>query len=92
MTEALLQFIWQYQCFSTPKLQLVSGQPLEVLSTGVANTGGGPDFLGAQLVFDNLQWPGSVEVHFKSSYWYTHQHQDDPAYDGVILHVVGKMI
>ncbi|MEL0201886.1 MAG: DUF2851 family protein [Flavobacteriaceae bacterium] len=67
---------------------MVSGQPLEVLSTGVANTGGGLDFLGAQLVFDNLQWRGSVEVHFKSSYWYTHQHQDDPAYDGVILHVV----
>lgn len=45
-------------------------------------------FLCAQLVFDNLQWRGNVEVHFKSSYWCTHQHQDDPAYDGVILHVV----
>ncbi len=88
MTEALLQFVWQYQCFSDRALRLAGGQALRVLAPGTLNTLAGPDFANANLVFDDLQWRGSVELHLKASYWYRHQHQKDPNYDAVVLHVV----
>ncbi|MGA0431450.1 MAG: DUF2851 family protein, partial [Flavobacteriaceae bacterium] len=38
MTEALLQFVWQYQCFSDRALRLAGGQSLRVLAPGTLNT------------------------------------------------------
>jgi hypothetical protein len=29
-----------------------------------------------------------VEIHINSSHWYEHHHEQDPAYDNVVLHVV----
>ena len=61
---------------------------LKVVSTGWYNKYAGPDFQYAQLVLDDLRWSGAVELHLRSSDWYRHGHQKDPAYDNVILHVV----
>ena len=33
-------------------------------------------------------WAGNIEIHIKSSDWYAHHHEEDPAYDNVVLHVV----
>lgn len=45
-------------------------------------------FFNAQIKIGDQKWAGSVEIHIKSSDWYLHNHENDPAYENVILHVV----
>lgn len=63
---------------------------VEVFEPGNLNTNAGPDFKNARLQIGRLQWIGTVEVHIQASDWLAHHHQDDAAYDTVILHVVWK--
>ena len=35
-------------------------------------------------------WAGNVEIHTKSSHFDNHGHQNDPAFNNVILHVVAE--
>lgn len=88
MPEVLLHYLWRYQKFSHPNLVTTLGKELDVVHTGTLNTGGGPDFSGAQIFYDGLLWNGPVEVHLKSSDWYRHNHHLDPNYENVILHMV----
>jgi hypothetical protein len=87
MTEDFLHYLWRFQLWNTP-LQTSNGEVVEVIKPGFHNTDGGPDFLNAQIRIGNTLWAGHVEIHIKSSDWYAHHHQNDPAYDTVILHVV----
>lgn len=87
MKEDFLQTIWQLQLFNLPVLT-TEGIPITVIKPGIRNRGDGPDFRQARMVMDKLEWNGSVEVHVQSGDWHRHGHQRDPAYDGVILHVV----
>lgn len=48
----------------------------------------GPDFFNAQLKINGQLWAGNIEIHIKSSDWYVHNHEQDSAYDNVIIHVV----
>lgn len=86
--EEFLHFVWQFRLFDTLNLQLSDGQPLQLLHCGFPNKHAGPDFTQAKIVIDDTTWVGQVEVHLKSSDWYHHQHQQDLAYENVILHVV----
>lgn len=86
--EEFLHFVWQFRLFDTRNLQLSDGQPLQLLHCGFPNKHAGPDFTQAKIVIDGTTWVGQVEVHLKSSDWYHHQHQQDLAYENVILHVV----
>ncbi len=67
---------------------LRNGASLRVLSPGRWNRMPGPDFRNAKLELNGTQIRGDVEVHGKTSDWIAHGHGDDPAYGGVILHVV----
>ncbi len=87
MREDFLHFIWQFQLFNKKDL-FVENNLLEILDPGTLNSDSGPDFLNARIQIGDLQWAGHVEIHKKSSDWYRHKHQDDPAYHNVILHVV----
>lgn len=74
---------------SKRRMMTVDGRPVEVIYPGRHNTDAGPDFTGARLIIDNQEWSGNVEIHVKASDWFRHRHDTDPAYDNVILHVVG---
>ncbi|WEK18164.1 MAG: DUF2851 family protein [Candidatus Pedobacter colombiensis] len=87
-SEHFLHFIWQFRLLNSAKLYCEDGEELQVLHPGILNKHAGPDFSGAKLVIDGLNWVGDVEIHLKSSDWLAHGHQHNPAYNSVVLHVV----
>lgn len=88
MDEFFLQYLWRHQKLTTHKLVITSGEKLSVYHPGVQNEDAGPDFSEARLKIGTLNWYGAVEVHYKSSDWFRHGHENDPRYQNVILHVV----
>ena len=88
MKEEFLHFIWKFKYFNLSDLKLTNGESLEIIRSGSANQHAGPDFFDARLKIGNTKWAGNVEIHLKSSDWYRHQHENDPLYDQLILHVV----
>lgn len=86
--EDLLHFVWQFQRFNHKDLRTSTGDKLQIIKWGTPNMDAGPDFLQAQIKIDDTLWVGNVEMHIRSSDWIQHNHQIDPAYDNVILHVV----
>jgi hypothetical protein len=88
-TEGFIQFIWKHRLYDKKSLCTACGQKLEVLDPGEQNPHAGPDFFNARIRLDQMVWAGNVEIHPCASDWYKHGHHLDPAYNNVILHVVG---
>lgn len=88
MREDYLHFLWEFQKWRSLDLKTSEEIPIKVLSPGSHNLLSGPDFFNARLVIGAQEWAGNVEIHLKSSDWYVHRHEKDPAYDNVVLHVV----
>ncbi|MBL4585501.1 MAG: DUF2851 family protein [Flavobacteriales bacterium] len=84
--EELLHHIWKFRLFSSQELKTADGQTLEILRPGELNTDAGPDFLNARIKVDGVVWAGNVEMHIRASDWIRHQHQNDAAYNKLILH------
>ena len=90
MKEDFLHFIWEQRLFSKSNLKTVTGESLEIISTGTHNFDSGPDFFNAKVRIGKTIWAGNVEIHQKASDWYLHRHNEDESYNNVILHVVEK--
>lgn len=88
MNEKLFQFIWRYQLFNATQLVTTDHQPILIINPGTWNQHAGPDFLEAKIKIDQTYWIGHIELHLKSSDWIKHDHQTDPRYSNIILHVV----
>jgi hypothetical protein len=86
--EDFLQYLWRMKQFDLQDLQTTTGEPLQIIAFGEHNSDAGPDFLNAKIHIGDTLWAGNVEIHTKSSEWLKHKHQDDAAYNNVILHVV----
>jgi hypothetical protein len=86
--EKLLQFIWQFGYFNNANLTTTEGERLTIIHPGTPNKNGGPDFTTAKIKIGETNFFGNVELHLKTSDWEKHQHQNDPQYNNVILHVV----
>ena len=88
MQEDFLHYLWKLKKFETLNLQTTKGEQVVIQNVGTHNYHTGPDFFNAQLIIAGQLWAGNVEIHIKSSDWYVHNHEVDPNYDNVILHVV----
>ena len=85
--EQLLHYCWKHKLFPLSALKTTDGECLEVIDTGLHNMHAGPDFFNAKVKIGSTMWVGNVEIHTRASDWYAHQHQNDKAYDNVVLHV-----
>jgi hypothetical protein len=87
MKEEFLYYLWRFKLFND-RLFTVDGDEIKIISSGERNYDSGPDFLFAKVKIGDTLWVGNVEMHVKSSDWIKHGHDNDDAYDNVILHVV----
>lgn len=88
MTEEFLHHIWKFRLFNQFNLKTTHHKTVEILKVGAHNSHAGPDFFNAKIKIGDTLWVGNVEVHIHSGDWEKHLHQQDKAYDNVILHVV----
>ena len=89
MKEDFIHYLWKFKKFNWKELYTTDQFKLNIINFGKHNTeASGPDFFNAQIMLGNEKWAGNVEMHLKSSDWYVHKHEQDSAYDNVILHVV----
>lgn len=86
--EDFLHYIWQHQKFDKSNLLTCYGDKITVISQGFANKNAGPDFYNCKLIIKEIEWHGTVEVHYKSSDWNHHAHAENKAYNNVVLHLV----
>lgn len=87
MNERFLYYLWENRLLKG-RLQTISGLPVEIVNPGFRNMDSGPDYLEAKIKIGEKLWAGHVEIHVRTSDWNRHGHQNDKAYDNVVLHVV----
>ncbi|MDX2187916.1 MAG: DUF2851 family protein [Opitutaceae bacterium] len=88
LSELVIQRIWASREYVAEGLRTDDGRLLVVAYPGEWNRGAGPDFAGAVFFLDGVRFEGPVEVHVRADDWKAHAHSSDPAYSGVLLHVV----
>jgi len=84
--EKQVALIWQQAVGN--KLTSTEDTVVNVIYPGRINGDNGPDFRDAVIGNESRLMKGDVEVHIKSSDWYSHGHNTDAEYNNVILHVV----
>ncbi len=87
MKEDFIQYVWKFRLFNALSLKTSSGKKVEIIYQGMQNFSSGPDFINAKIKIDEQLWAGNVEIHINNKDWFAHNHQQDKAYNNVILHV-----
>jgi hypothetical protein len=80
--------LWQKIAANGCEMLTVGGQALKILYAGRLSDETGGDFKDAVIKLESTVLRGSIELHTHSRDWQAHGHHMDPAYNGVILHVV----
>ena len=87
LPESVLARLWQKRAARQREFRTSAGRRVRVLYPGRPGTAAGPDFRDALLEVEGLGLvQGDVELHLRRQDWYNHGHDDDPNYDGVVLH------
>ena len=86
--EKLLHYVWQHRIYPLRTLHTEDGAEVDIIDPGLHNFNAGPDFFNAKVKIGGQLWVGNVEIHERASDWFRHQHQQDAAYNNVVLHVV----
>ncbi len=90
MKEEFLHYLWKYSLYDQERLFDNEHNQIIVLSPGEYNRDSGPDFFNARISVAGTVWAGNIEIHIKSSHFNIHGHQNDPAFNNVILHIVAE--
>ncbi|PXA04657.1 hypothetical protein DDZ13_05655 [Coraliomargarita sinensis] len=88
ISEKIIQKIWLQGDFYKQDLKTVSGKRLKIKDPGHWNMNEGPDFKEARFEIDGDEWVGDVEIHFYPNDWFHHEHDKNPNFGKVVLHVV----
>ncbi len=81
--------LWAARAFAADALATTDGAALRIIYPGRRTGTAGPDFRDAMLAdAAGRVRTGDVELHLRSRDWIAHGHRADPAYNGVVLHVV----
>ncbi|HIE17857.1 MAG TPA: DUF2851 family protein [Dehalococcoidia bacterium] len=86
VTERLVAQVWQRQLMA--ELTTDTGERLHLLHPGRPSNLSGCDFQDSVFTIKGVKVTGNVEIHVKSSHWYSHGHHRDPQYNDIVLHVV----
>ena len=79
-------FFFQYA--TQISFMTLCGKRIDFLNAGTWNIYSGPDFKMVQYAVDGEIFHGDVEIHLRSSDWFAHGHDHDPAFDHVSIHFV----
>lgn len=85
------ELAWQTRWFSGAcgrEFTTTAGQNATVTDFGQWNRESGPDFVRATVRIDGREYHGAIEVDLDAAGWEQHGHATNPAYEGVVLHVV----
>lgn len=85
--ENYLYRLWFSGFLNGKNLKTDSGDTIRIISHGLRNTSNGPDILNAKIEFNDQIKPGNIEFHVSLGEWYLHNHQIDPVYNSVLLHI-----
>ena len=86
VSEKVISLIWQHQLVTN--LATDMGKQLQIIYPGRVSHDCGCDFRDAVFAIDGKTAEGDIELHVKSSQWYSHGHHQDPKYNNIALHVV----
>jgi len=86
--EQLVSCIWAEQLLKKDKLYTKDGLRIEIISSGIWNLEGGPDFKDVEILLEGKGIiKGDVEIHVCSGDWTRHGHSKQKEYENVCLHV-----
>ncbi len=89
INEKLLYHIWDAQHLEK-ELQTLTARKVSIIFPGHWNREEGPDFRNAIIQIGEETLRGAVEIHVQTTDWIRHEHEENPNFDEVILHVVYK--
>jgi hypothetical protein len=88
-SEAALGRFWRLANTLSEGLEAEDGRRFKIIYPGRPGGASGPDFRDAVIAGESGErFTGDVELHLVAPDWYRHRHHEDPAYNGVVLHVV----
>jgi hypothetical protein len=90
ITEKLVTEAWQGLLDKGCKLKTESGDVLRVIYPGKTSDAPGSDFQDAVIHINRRTLKGNIELHVNASDWHKHEHDRNPAYNGVVLHVAWR--
>jgi len=80
--------LWQENLPGRTDLFTEDDGPVRIVYPGRPNDDRGADLRDAVISMRQGLVTGDVEVHVRSSGWWSHGHHEDPVYNRVVLHVV----